>query len=209
MNKKYFFFWLTIVTIVITLFSACRERVTDVSLNKNELILSPGDTETLVATVYPDDADNKKVTWKSSNTNVAEVSNVGLVTAISDGKAIITVTTKDGNHKAECSVTVDYRNKWVGNYEGVKTSITSLGAMPPTETYDTIPDYKVNVSLCEDSCLYISNKISKVKVDGSFSGGEDWFWIGGSFKNDTLSYSFWYVQGMAYSYSCEFKGRKL
>ena len=64
--KKYFFFWIIIVTICITLFSACKEHVTDVTLNKQEIYLVIGETETLVATVYPADASNDKVKWKSN-----------------------------------------------------------------------------------------------------------------------------------------------
>jgi len=117
--KKYIFFWFTIVTICITLFSACKEHVSDVMLNKKELTLLPGETETLTATVQPDNADNTKVTWRSSNPLVATCNQEGLVTALKGGETTITVTTKEGNKTASCTVTVDYRSQWVGDWDFV------------------------------------------------------------------------------------------
>ena len=79
--------------------------VTNVSLDKTALTLYKGESETLTATVLPDYAHNKTVTWKSSDVNVATVQN-GKVTAINSGTATITVTTADGNKTAQCSVIV-------------------------------------------------------------------------------------------------------
>ena len=79
--------------------------VTGVSLSQTELSLSKGGTATLTATVAPSDATNQNVTWSSNNTEVATVNN-GTVTAVSGGKATITVTTEDGGHTATCNVTV-------------------------------------------------------------------------------------------------------
>ena len=80
--------------------------VTGVSLNKTSTTLTVGGTETLTATVTPTNATNKNVSWTSSNTNVASVSN-GVVTAKSAGTATITVKTADGNKTATCAVTVN------------------------------------------------------------------------------------------------------
>ncbi|WP_052169784.1 Ig-like domain-containing protein [Pseudobutyrivibrio ruminis] len=81
--------------------------VTDVSLNKNSTALTVGDTETLTATVSPDGASNKSVTWSSDNTSVATVDANGKVTAVSSGTANITATTTDGSKTATCAVTVN------------------------------------------------------------------------------------------------------
>lgn len=71
------------------------------------LALTKGQTQKLTATVAPANATNKAVTWKTSDKNVATVSENGLVTAKSAGTAIITCTAKDGsNVKATCKVTV-------------------------------------------------------------------------------------------------------
>lgn len=79
--------------------------VSGVSLDKVNATLKDGASITLVATVTPDDADNKAVTWKSSNTSVATVVD-GKVTAVKEGTATITVTTQDGSKTATCAVTV-------------------------------------------------------------------------------------------------------
>lgn len=80
--------------------------VTGVTLNKTELTLETGDSETLTATVAPSDATNKNVTWKSSNTAVATVDDNGKVTGVAAGEATITVTTEDGGKTATCKVAV-------------------------------------------------------------------------------------------------------
>lgn len=82
------------------------EPVQSVGLNKTELALEVGKTGTLEAIVEPSDATNKNVTWSSSNSEVATVDN-GVVTAVSAGEAIITVTTEDGAKTATCKVTVN------------------------------------------------------------------------------------------------------
>ena len=82
------------------------EPVQSVGLNKTELALEVGKTGTLEAKVEPSDATNKNVTWSSSNPEVATVDN-GVVTAVSAGEAIITVTTEDGAKTATCKVTVN------------------------------------------------------------------------------------------------------
>lgn len=81
-------------------------KVTGISLNKTNVTLNVGDTLKLTATIKPNDATNKAVTWKSSNTNVVTVSQSGKLTAVGEGTATITVTSKDGSYKATCKVTV-------------------------------------------------------------------------------------------------------
>ena len=92
-------------------------NVESVSLDKTNITLTEGDSETLTATVSPSNATNKNVIWKSSNTSVATVNN-GKVTAIKAGTATITVTTDDGGKTATCQVTVEAK-EWNGNHEGV------------------------------------------------------------------------------------------
>ena len=80
--------------------------VTEVSVNKTTLELTVEGTETLTVAVKPENASDKTVTWSSSDTAVATVDGNGKVTAVKEGTATITATTKDGGKKAECKVTV-------------------------------------------------------------------------------------------------------
>lgn len=80
--------------------------VDSVSLNEETLeLLLDSEPITLVATVLPENASNKNVTWNSDNEEVVTVSE-GIVTVVGEGSAVITVITEDGNHSASCSVTV-------------------------------------------------------------------------------------------------------
>ena len=79
--------------------------VTGVKLDKTSASLKVGESLALIATVIPDDATNKNVSWSSSNSKVATVIN-GVVKAVADGKATITVTTEDGGYTSTCEVTV-------------------------------------------------------------------------------------------------------
>ena len=80
-------------------------HVTGVYLNYNTYSLPKGKTVTLRASIEPEDATNQNISWKSSNTEVATVSN-GLVTGVKAGTATITVTTADGGYTDTCEVTV-------------------------------------------------------------------------------------------------------
>ena len=81
--------------------------VTSVTLNKTSTTLLQGATETLTATVAPDDATDKTVTWSSNASGIADVDQSGEVTAKAVGSATITVTSNaDNTKKATCVVTV-------------------------------------------------------------------------------------------------------
>ncbi len=88
----------------ITVKQAGRIAVSSVRLDKKSLTLRPEDTATLVATVKPDNATDKTVSWTSSDAEVATVDETGKVTAIKDGSAIITA--RAGDETAECKVRV-------------------------------------------------------------------------------------------------------
>lgn len=77
--------------------------VTSITLDKTSLSMKVGETETITATVNPDNATDKNVTWTSSDESVAKVAD-GKVTAVKSGKA--TITAKCEDKTAECAVTV-------------------------------------------------------------------------------------------------------
>lgn len=80
--------------------------VTGVTLSVPSVSLDKGSTFRLTCTIAPANAQNKKVSWQSSNTKVATVSQDGIVTAVAPGTAVVTVTTDDGGKTASCMVTV-------------------------------------------------------------------------------------------------------
>lgn len=80
--------------------------IASVSFDKTSMVLNVGTSGTLAATVKPDDALDKTIIWTSSNETVAAVVD-GVVTAVSEGDAIITAEAADGSGaKAECAVSV-------------------------------------------------------------------------------------------------------
>ena len=81
--------------------------VSGVSLDKTALVLAPGGSDKLTATVTPGDAYAKNVTWTTSDKNIAEIAVDGTVTAKTAGRATITATANDGGGApAACAVTV-------------------------------------------------------------------------------------------------------
>ena len=104
---------------------------------------------TLTATVEPDDANNKNVTWSSSDDSVAKVDQNGEVTAVGAGTAKITITTEDGGKTATCAVTVQplyqlnepkSQTKWYkGSTDG--TTFTFNNQVDDTKTYTNFDSY--------------------------------------------------------------------
>jgi len=80
--------------------------VTGISLNKSTTSIVKEATETLTATVTPSNTTYDDVTWTSSDTSVATVSALGVVTGVAAGTAVITATTERGGFTASCTVTV-------------------------------------------------------------------------------------------------------
>ncbi len=104
-----------------------------ISLNKNSMTLDEGESEQLSATVLPEYATDKSVTWASSNTDVAVVDSSGNVTAQSisgtTATAVVTATDSKG-HSATCTVTV---NKPEPTGVEIEDNITELNLIAPGE----------------------------------------------------------------------------
>ncbi len=81
-------------------------NVTSVELNQNSTSVDIGEFIQLVATIEPENASNKNMSWSSSDTKVATVDASGKVTGVDKGTSTITVTTENGNKKATCEVEV-------------------------------------------------------------------------------------------------------
>lgn len=138
----------------------------EVSLSKNNLSFNQkGSTASLIATVLPANATNKSVTWKSSNTSVATISN-SKVTAVGNGTANITVTTADGNKTATCKVTVKIPDP-------VKPNVPKVTAK--------------SVSLNKRSVTLYKGKTYTLKAKVSPSNYRDGFSWSSSNRNTTVS----------------------
>ncbi len=81
-------------------------RATDIKISSTSIKVYETKSKTLKATVSPEDASNKSVTWKSSDTKIAKVDSNGKVTGVKAGTAYITATTANGKYSVKCKVTV-------------------------------------------------------------------------------------------------------
>lgn len=134
--------------------------VTGVTLDKEELMLKPGETSTLTATVLPENAANKSVTWTSSNTSIATVDANGIVTAKSVGTATVTVTTTDGGKTATCSVIVDPIT--VTSVSLNKTTLSLIKGGTETLVATIIPS-----NATDQTVIWTSSNTSVATVDSS------------------------------------------
>lgn len=119
-----------------------KQKVTKISLSKTALALEAGESATLTASVLPSNATNKAVTWESSNTKVASVSN-GVVKAVAIGTAVITVKSSDGV-SAKCTVTVSKHadsvkfEKETYTLENGKTLTLKATVLPADTSFKTL-----------------------------------------------------------------------
>ena len=103
------------------------QPVTSISLNRTSLTLEAASSFQLVATANPSTAQNREVTWNSSDASIASVDENGLVTAHKRGTAIVTARAADGsNVSRSCTVTVP-------NNAHVASSVTELESPHPYE----------------------------------------------------------------------------
>lgn len=101
-------------------FNVYKIDVEKVELDESEMSLRVGQTATLMATVSPYNASNKGLTWTSSDTSVAYVSQSGVITAKKAGKVVITATSKDNSSiRARCTILIRDYTVNPGNSEGV------------------------------------------------------------------------------------------
>lgn len=114
--------------------------VLGVTLDKQTMNLTAGSTGSLTATINPANAANKSLTWTSDNTAVATVNENGVVTAVAEGTAKITVKTADGEKTAVCTVTVTAKTS------GSSSSSSSSRPSYPITTPDKTENGSVTVT---------------------------------------------------------------
>ncbi len=142
--------------------------VTGVILDKETLTLYIGETAALNAQILPENATDQNVTWESSDAQTAAVSEAGLVSAVQEGTADITVTTKDGEKKAVCKVTV--KRKVAIVFEGTND--------------ETIP---LSVSGLSNEASISSTSVLQASVTGTWDS-YTWY-LDGAVKGNTSSIS--------------------
>lgn len=126
--------------------------VTKITLDKSEASLAIGETLQLTATLLPEEATDKNVTWSSSEPHVASVNEDGTVTAIGVGTAIITATTADGTSlSATCEITVYpvYVTSITLNYTEYAIEVTKPKTLQLTATI--LPGNATDTSLTWDT----------------------------------------------------------
>lgn len=138
--------------------------VSSISLNKSSTTIVEDQTETLTATVSPNDANNKNVNWSSDDTGVATVNSSGVVTAKAAGTATITATSAaDDTKSASCTVTVTAapRDHFVDLVHS-----TEIADQKGSYTTPTIEDKAAATSgTCEAQHYHFVGWITKEKYD--------------------------------------------
>ena len=136
--------------------------VSQITLNKAETSISVGNSETLTATVTPENAANKALKWASSDEDVATVAPDGTVTAVKVGTATITATAADGSGKsATCTVTVI--GGTTPSQPGGSTGDSSGGSSSDRDSHDSNPVIKTETKNNTDG----STTKTETRRDGS------------------------------------------
>ena len=168
--KRYLYLALSVL-----LSFSCQEEIPQpvavqaIYLNATSMELTEGESATLVATISPNDAENKTVIWSSSNLSIASVSN-GKVTALKAGKATITVKTDDGDKTATCEVTVNAKVYPVTGVTIDKTSATLTEGDEVTLTATVNPDNATNKNVTWSSSDNTVASVSNGKVTALKAG---------------------------------------
>ena len=114
------------------------KAIESITLDSNEGVLTVGNTHTIKATVFPEDATDKAVTWKSSDESIATVDAEGNVTAKDTGNVTIMAVNSDGDVSADYALTVNKAAaKPATNYSG--TGSSTGAATTPSYTAPSTP----------------------------------------------------------------------
>ncbi len=128
--------------------------VSSVLLNKHETSIVTGNSEQLTATVFPENATNPKVKWRSTNTSIARVSLSGLVDAISPGESKVIVTTVSNNRSDTCEVTVTDHIDFIHEHD-----IPMLFYPNPASDYIHLENLEGHGQICMISLLGTFRKV--------------------------------------------------
>lgn len=180
-------------------------NVAGVTIDVGELSLILHESETIQATVQPENASNKNVIWSSDNEDIATVDNTGKVTAKAVGEANITVTTEDGNKQATCKVSVfsaifrddfnrdDTGQQGPGTPNGIGTNWTIINGLHEIKGHHL--ESRGEEGATQAVIFYTGENAITKNVNGNFSVSSDFnhgAWAGLIFNakvnGDTYSY---------------------
>ena len=137
-------------------------------LSQSTATVIAGDQLTLIATVTPEDADDKTVTWETSDATIATVDN-GLVTGIAPGTA--TITANAGGRKATCVITVQKRyipvTDIILNYTEVELKVGEKVTLSATVLPENADNKAVTWSSSNVKVATIARKIVTAKAEGT------------------------------------------
>lgn len=145
-------------------------HVTGISLDNESLSLKEGESATLTATITPENASNKSINWASSNEEVAIVSAQGEVTALKEGKAIISATTVDQKMTATCAVDVKTASPvTTGESSNVKENSAVISVVPSEELDAGNPEniFGIEYTTTDFKKDYYIAEVDGWRVDGS------------------------------------------
>lgn len=153
-----------IISVLGTIVMSCQKEpepvnVTAVTLNTSSASLLEDETLTLVATISPSNAGNKKVIWTTSNSSVATVTD-GIVKAIKEGTATITAISDDGGKTATCTIEVTSK---VVHVTGISLNITEIELTEESEVFLIANVYPENAT--DKDIVWASNNPDIASVD--------------------------------------------
>jgi LPXTG-motif cell wall-anchored protein len=145
------------------------KQIEGISLDQTQVSLKVGETAKLNASIQPaDTTDSKELLWTSSNEKVASVTPNGLVTAISDGNAIIKVQTKNGNYSATAAITVTKHTPPVTDPNSVFKEL-NRGLMNQAGEilfdFSTYPQLSLEITTDQVNDILSVNSNAKIKIN--------------------------------------------
>ncbi|MDD4237287.1 MAG: NosD domain-containing protein [Desulfotomaculaceae bacterium] len=152
--------------------------VTGVSIAEDDQALEVGQTRQLTAVIEPENATDKDVGWSTSNEAIATVSESGLVTAVSEGTAEITVTTVDGDFTDTITVTITpaEAKTWYVDDSGSADFTTIQAAVTAAGAGDTIivrdGTYSENVVVDKSLVIQSENGADQTIVQAAASNAD-------------------------------------
>ena len=140
--------------------------VTGITLYPKEVTLKPGQTQALVWNVLPADASDKMVFFSTTDKAVATINDYGVITAVTEGLATITATTKDGGYSESCEVKIVSEGYHSIPVTGIKLYDHALTMMKNESAF--INASVVPVTASNKKLLYSSDNtdVAEISEDG-------------------------------------------